>query len=583
MNREIPCPICGEKQVSLGWHARKHGMSAKEFKARYGYLSYKDQIVSKISDLYISRRNKWVLYLLAEQKIITISRRALTDNDIYAHLEGKAPVGIHTPKRLSKWLVFDVDSATGIYDAAIVTSELVNKLEQYFNPEDIHIVFSGGKGYHVALFFDKLISNSDLVAFAKEVTIFNQGNPDVNIEYRPESDDGKAIKLPLTKHFRTGDFCPFVDRSFRPIPDPHDYLMSIRPITPIDFKVFSQRSVLGRLKQNPAKPLPIGLKEVNVFDEAHLAKVWQNGLPEGGKQRNRHELPLAIWLKDQGYDKETVKNMLLKFTDREHKAGRTKDSASTCRSEINATVDKTFDNNLSLSQQITPFLAQAVSFLPKKAQATIAKIICLCKINDTEGYTFLAPKGIGEMLGKSRPTIYRHIDEALDKLLFRVVDGEHKEHMNSLYFSPLSVSLFGGEFIMPIDSPSDFNLLVEYAWYRHRLGHILANEILYKDLVLKQNELSQLPEEVRRHVEAYLRQQHQEYVNGEVRVSAEYLLLVTGIYEIEQYLTGKKAEPKGFSELLLGDTLNNSAALNLLRELYQGMRGDKVRGTESYR
>jgi hypothetical protein len=564
MNRLIPCPICGQHFRFLGKHVKTHGLTALDFKKQHRYTSYVDILANRISELYITTRKKWVIHFRGGN-IVTITNRSLSNDDIKQHLNGRNPISVHTAKGYSKWLIFDVDSSVGLYEAAMVTTLLISELENYFDTDDIHVSFSGNKGYHISLFFDRIIPNSELVAFAKHVTKFNQGNNEVNIEFRPESADGKAIKLPLGNHHKTGKFCSFVDKQYRPVKDQYDYLLDIKRIKPIDFRSFKQKEIADGVK--PAKnPLDNSIEKGKIYDERNLAEVWENGLPQGGRQRNKYELPLAIWLKGKGYDRDTVKVMLYNFTEREYESKRTKDTASGCKSEINATVDKVFDRNLTLVNMLTKFEKELLSFFPRKVQATLLKIIRFAQSQDKQGFLYIAPRETGKMIGKSRRTIYRHIKELEDKVIFRVITGDHEQHHNSLYFCPIAKPIFGGTFSMPLENEHDFLLVLEYCWYRYRLSYLVSDELYYKTTIIREEELRQLPPKYQDYLPEAVKDMHVKYSRETIPNKTEVLLLLAGIHELELYLTGQKQLPIRFTDMLQVGSLFRSPVLMYLRE-----------------
>ena len=94
--------------------------------------------------------------------------------------------------------------------AAETVHAIINFLTALGFPQDrIYVSFSGGKGYHVEMFFDRLVYTNRLYALYS--TVISQSDLDPRkVEFRPLP--GNAIKLPLSIHGKTGNVCWFVDQ-----------------------------------------------------------------------------------------------------------------------------------------------------------------------------------------------------------------------------------------------------------------------------------------------------------------------------------------------------------------------------------
>ncbi|WP_311063169.1 TOTE conflict system archaeo-eukaryotic primase domain-containing protein [Staphylococcus epidermidis] len=84
----------------------------------------------------------------------------LCDNDLVSHIKGIKTVGIFSGEVFTKFLCFDVD--TGKSNKAQARNDVLNlrlSLITDFGLSDnnLEVVDSGNKGYHVYLFFDDLI------------------------------------------------------------------------------------------------------------------------------------------------------------------------------------------------------------------------------------------------------------------------------------------------------------------------------------------------------------------------------------------------------------------------------------------
>lgn len=518
----IPCKICGKTFIRMGAHVKTHGLSLENYRSQYGDTRYIDRIIRKINNLFITRRDKWghayrrtdsgsYGYRTNDASKNKVSKtpfldRNLIDKDIARHLRGGTAAVINTPNGYSKWLCFDLDAKTeeGKQQAIPIARNLIQNLSQYFQSEGIHLEHSGGKGYHVWIFFDHIVPIEDLLAFAKHVTQFNQGNTDLDIEFRPESANGKGVKLPLGIHNKTGNFCAFLNKeTFERIDDQYEYLLSINPISWIQFK--DPKENPPTMPKTVATEPKISHIKMESCGAEHLARIWEKGLPGPGT-RNRYTFPLAIWLKEQGLSQEETVAQLISFTDREHLAGRTKDSGEASQKDIASTVRNVFERNLTLREtELTEFDHAVIALQDSKLQKTMQAIYQLARLGHQNGYFYLSREYIGKMIGKNPVTVWRHLAKLEDRHLFRTHTGtpakdlaaERKEMLgplleenpdlkelanfffnpesgeNSLYFLPTLKPLYFEKFIRLPATRLDKELLEMYSRARYALDFIL--------------------------------------------------------------------------------------------------------------
>ena len=95
-------------------------------------------------------------------------------------------------------------------------------------PRDkIYVSFSGRKGYHVEVFFDRIVDGNTLFNLYCHV-IRNGGLDPDKVEFRPTP--SMAIKLPLSVHGSTGNICWFVDRETFNFIEDEEYILSIEQV-----------------------------------------------------------------------------------------------------------------------------------------------------------------------------------------------------------------------------------------------------------------------------------------------------------------------------------------------------------------
>ena len=244
-------------------------------------------VVNRLCDLYISYRGRYVMMLPQAGKIFmpkTSSGPAkLTNRAVCQHVNRQIAIGVFAGAHASKFICFDVD----LPDPSEVR-RLMDAMVFYGVPRDlIYVSTSGGKGYHVEIFFDGLVYTDRLRTFFDCVVLKAESNP-LKVEFRPTN--GLSIKLPLSVHCKTRRVCWYLDRdTLQPIEDPA-YVLQIRKMAMTDFK-----KVLEILP--PRKPFDTPENETvptRKMKRADLAQMEGDGYPDLLEPGHRHNTMLAI-------------------------------------------------------------------------------------------------------------------------------------------------------------------------------------------------------------------------------------------------------------------------------------------------
>lgn len=75
----------------------------------------------------------------------------------------------------------------GIYGQYSHVKAIISQLEDYdVKTEDIHVMFSGCKGYHIQLFFNSPVPIKRVATFGKKI-VSNLGELGKGVELRPEN------------------------------------------------------------------------------------------------------------------------------------------------------------------------------------------------------------------------------------------------------------------------------------------------------------------------------------------------------------------------------------------------------------
>jgi hypothetical protein len=213
----------------------------------FGPTRLLDALVAQTWRLYAPNQEEWTLMehlpLKAEWTTITPESvgwdwhtNRLTKDKLKEHFQCRHTIGIKSLRGgRTKVIVLDVDGAAYPGEsesmaegrAKQTTRALVRLLQRHkLHP---HVVASGGKGYHVVLYFDSFIRNT----LARNLYEYLVNHPDVpmdgvNVELLPIR---RAVKLPLGLHWSSKRFCTYVDPlTLMPVQDPYEYYLRIRPM-----------------------------------------------------------------------------------------------------------------------------------------------------------------------------------------------------------------------------------------------------------------------------------------------------------------------------------------------------------------
>ena len=106
----------------------------------------------------------------------------LSDKILFNHLRGKYAVAIYAGSETSKFISMDVD-----VDDPTVVRQVIDALEATGIPRTyVHVSFSGRKGYHIDVLFDRLVKTAQLRKLYEHI-LFMTGIGRRIVEFRPSS------------------------------------------------------------------------------------------------------------------------------------------------------------------------------------------------------------------------------------------------------------------------------------------------------------------------------------------------------------------------------------------------------------
>lgn len=238
--------------------------------------------------------------------------QTLSKKHFIRHLEGTQTLGVFASGLFTSFICFDVDTGKhNIETAERDTRYLVGILNYDFgiSLDDIHISYSGNKGYHIEIFFDKSIPVAKAKQFYKLV-LDKSGFKPSDIEFRPTGTQG--VKIPLGWHKVTSHFCPYVDHNLSVLDN--SYLMTIKPLNTEQF--------FNGLALDDDDILILEHEKAHEFDTLHseinlIQDDLNNILPECERvlsenhlvtPHTRHKMTLigAMFLRSQGHTQDDV-------------------------------------------------------------------------------------------------------------------------------------------------------------------------------------------------------------------------------------------------------------------------------------
>lgn len=164
-------------------------------------------------------------YVMMKPEFTTHVDSAYTSKQMWEHLNGNMSLCVFAGPNNTAFLSIDVD----MRDPDVVHTVIDTMVDLGFPRERIYVSDSGGKGYHVDVFFAQSIYNW----MAKQLydLIIYFGKLDKRkVEFRPTAN--QAIKLPLGVHQKTGRRCWFVDpESLSPI-ETFEYIETTQHLEP---------------------------------------------------------------------------------------------------------------------------------------------------------------------------------------------------------------------------------------------------------------------------------------------------------------------------------------------------------------
>lgn len=374
----IKCPYCGKeyKSITKG-HLKTHGIEYEDYLREYSSIKYMEKIILNFfREYYITVTYKYLSYT-PDGKTYTINSNhetervdaetgevkvykplRLVDKQLQDHLRHKSTVGIFFPTMGTKLIGFDID---------IQDKEALNKvytaLIRFVEPTDVFLSSSGGKGYHIDLFLDRMLDR-DIVKRFYQLILNETGLNNKELELRGASDQG--WKLPLGMHFKKGAYCGAVNEFGKAI-DVKDLEELIKSRTKADSNKIIDAVLINNEAEDINIPESISIlddEEIIEFEEISgavnqlsnysnlnedfvkdLTMIYAKGF-DGEGLRNKYTFKIALFLKSHmKLNKKDTLNEMLSWMERCKGYRATKKEFE---KDIKATVDKIFKEDMKL-------------------------------------------------------------------------------------------------------------------------------------------------------------------------------------------------------------------------------------------
>ncbi|MFC5447598.1 TOTE conflict system archaeo-eukaryotic primase domain-containing protein [Paenibacillus aestuarii] len=451
------------------------------------------KVIDKLFDYYLIQNTHYLIQM-KDGTFITRNDRSkpLRRFHVQNHLGGKLPIGTFSGAYLTKFICFDVDYADEAETARWVTYKLADTLDD-LGLHNYAISFSGSKGYHVELFYDKAISVAasrqffDFIVQRAEIVGVGQGKT----EFVPYATRG--VKLPLGIQQKTGNFCGFcnVDDGLRVMDRSESiaYFLTLKKtdhaaILELIHEESSYDSRAAADMENAIsrhKPLAI-YDQSESYTLAHAAKRYNDGMTAPG-QRHKSFLLLARLMNHNGVERPDALAAITEwFTWQDRRLYSTEWSA--CIKDLQECVDYVYHHNQTLitdQRDLTVTFSEIDAIIrrcPQKNQKAVAYAMLVHSKRWGNGIFYMSYGQIEEAAGVDDNTVGRQINK-LEKLgVIAIVSrnqkqkGTYKKRPN-FYRMTLSVEKAADERSYEINGGSDIGDCLRYFYTEKEIRSLL--------------------------------------------------------------------------------------------------------------
>ena len=406
------------------------------------------EVADRFVELYVSYRQRYVMMI---NGAIFIPKKKdsgpikLSNSTICKHLHKKFAIGIFAGAYSSKFVCFDVDDG----DQNTVR-RIIALCEKFGIPREyIFVSSSGGKGYHVEVFFDTLVYTEKLRIFYDWV-ILKGGLNAQKVEFRPTA--SQAIKLPLSRHAKTGNICWYLDRETLAPIECNDYVLEIEQFSAETFNSLVDQCGLRKpvLSGNEddvfaaMDPLRPKVRELTEEERAIFEGVSSH--PDISQPGQRHALTRAIAIHNRriGLTQEESEQDLISWWNTQDKTITTttdKEAIADIRDLVRWTFSDGFIGPHRIKRmEITKDMLRATLSMKSKTEKKF--MFLLCCYSSAYGRMNMGYERIAKYIGCSAITVRGIVSQLSGEGWIRVVpsraafsEGKYIRKPNTYYVS----------------------------------------------------------------------------------------------------------------------------------------------------
>ena len=393
---------------------------------------------------YITYRKKYLLQ--NKENYVTVFAN-VNDWNLMQHIKGKSTLGIFV-SNISKFLTFDIDIKVNKVDKKQIKQYqkwVLYKTIEALNSEGIgqyNISFSGNKGYHVDLIFDKPIRTTVLKELGKYIINKYELNNITDIEGKLIAEvelrgcNSQGVKLPLGFNRKTNKYMYYLDEDLEPV--------SVEKFKSFELKILNSEVIynlhsvaIDEIEEINTKDI-ILIKSNNKGDnkpleysKSELDFIIQNEMLKNKGTRNDFIYLVALWCNSHKLSKDEAVEKLYRIIDNTP-SELYNDLTSTewKYKECERVANKVYANNLvlfdlkevGLNKALLEFIMQSCKTL-KQMNIFLTHIYHYLKWGNDEGIYFLSENRICEYSkAKKRDTVIKLNKELIDLGILEVVE-----------------------------------------------------------------------------------------------------------------------------------------------------------------
>lgn len=302
------------------------------------YVENGIEIAKQMGKLYVTYRKRFIEQYynkIKDEVTYTDHDYVLNDSMILKHLTQQKTIGVFAGSIITSFMCFDVD----VKDQALAKWAVYKIVDELQNlgivGKYIHISLSGSKGYHVEVFFNEPVYNSDIeklywmVLNETDLRDIDYGKVELR-PFKTKTEKTLGVKLPLGINLKTNNVCWFCDygKGLSPIKK-YDYVLSIEQMPKqilLDI-LEKEEDILVTPEQQYAieaitekhKPLPEYKQNVDEkYTVEQIENIITNGLQMVGSRHNAL-FNIIKYYKHLGLSKEDNRDFIIQWMEQQDK------------------------------------------------------------------------------------------------------------------------------------------------------------------------------------------------------------------------------------------------------------------------